>query len=111
MLLPNTDAVKKALKEIEDSVNDWFIDNFDISLYIAGAYTPCSADDLKNMPDGSFAAIYKRLSQQISLRKSSRYTAADLLKLNGKKISSKRECCICRRIPLTSIRSGHLTSI
>ena len=98
MLLPNTDTVKKALKEIEDSVNDWFIDNFDISLFIAGAYTPCSAEDLKNMPDGSFAAIYKRLSQQISLRKSSRYTAADLLKLNGKKISSKRECCICRRI-------------
>ena len=99
ILLPNTEYTKNKLKEIEKSVNDWFLDNFDISLYIAGAYVECSANDFINDSDSdSFSDIYRELSKSISLKKSSRYKASDLLRLNGRKKSDERECSICRRI-------------
>lgn len=99
ILLPNTEYTKNKLKEIEKSVNDWFLDNFDISLYIAGAYVECSANDFINGSDSdSFSNIYRELSKSISLKKSSRYKASDLFRLNGRKKSDERECSICRRI-------------
>ena len=35
------------------------LENFDTALYIAGGFTPCSANDLKNEPQGSYGDIFK----------------------------------------------------
>ncbi|MDO5410703.1 MAG: type III-A CRISPR-associated protein Cas10/Csm1 [Lachnospiraceae bacterium] len=98
LLLPNTEDVRKAVEEQENIVNNWFLDMFGTSLYVAGGYVSCSANDLKNVPEGSYSALYIEISKKISIKKSHRYQAQDIMKLNGEISDGERECKVCRRI-------------
>ena len=97
MLLPNTNQAKEVIEENEKQVNNWLRDVFDISLYVAGGFAECSANDLKNMPSGSYSELYRTVSRKISQKKSHRYEAADILLLNHKRTDGDRECKICKR--------------
>ena len=71
---------------------------FGTALYAAGGYAPCSANDLKNEPDGTYKLIFREVSNQISVRKLKRYTAAQLLRMNHRTLQDDmRECRICHR--------------
>lgn len=101
LLLPNVEECKEIFNTFMDEVNEWFLEKFDVSLYIAGAYTPCSSNALNNEPyeKAPYAAIYKALSEQISSKKSHRYTPAQLLQLNNHKFQDyTRECKVCKSI-------------
>ena len=96
-LLPNTEEVKATLDRMEKKVNGWLLDHFQTSLYAASGYAACSADSLKNMPQGSYKAIYRELGKQISAKKMSRYTAEEIIRLNEAEFDGgARECRICR---------------
>lgn len=98
ILLDNTDRTKKAIIDFEKSMNKFFIDNFSTALYIAGGMAECSANDLKNVPEGSYSNIFKTISNMISKCKSMRYNAEDILKLNNSnEFDSTRECKVCKR--------------
>lgn len=98
-LLPNTPEVKKIYDSYCKEVNDWLLRQFDTDLFVAGAYEPCSALELQNRPDGSYADLYRRLSKKLSSKKINRYQASQILYLNSKKIGDyTRECKICKRI-------------
>ena len=79
LLLANTEQTIKTLTAFENDINGWFLDMFGTALYAAGGYAPCSANDLKNEPDGTYKLIFREVSNQISARKLKRYTAAQLL--------------------------------
>ncbi|WP_176837618.1 type III-A CRISPR-associated protein Cas10/Csm1 [Fusobacterium hominis] len=96
-LLPNTPNTKRILDEIERKNNQWFIHNFDTSLYIAGAYTECSASFLQNIPEGSYSKLYLDISKKISKKKSHRYGVEDIMYLNSKEYLYERECNICKK--------------
>ncbi|MFR5398545.1 MAG: type III-A CRISPR-associated protein Cas10/Csm1 [Lachnospira sp.] len=99
LLLPNTQNVKDKIQQYHTEINTWFLEHFQVSLYIAGGYSVCSSDSLKNVPEGSYAQIFKNISRMISTQKASRYTAGQLIALNRKKESDySRECRVCRRI-------------
>mgnify|MGYP000004429674 FL=1 len=54
---------------------------------------------MKNIPEGSYAEIFKNISKKISEQKASRYTAEQIINLN--KIREKdysRECRICKNV-------------
>lgn len=97
ILLPNTKGVKDRLSEAERAINRWFMEQFDIALYIAGGYAACSCRELQNEPEGSYPALRKQISAEISRKKSHRYTAEDIRNLNRKSHGAKRECKACRR--------------
>ena len=97
MLLPNTDSVKNIVVDQCQLVNDWFMEHFDTALYIADGYAPCSANNLKNEPQGSYSKLFHTVSRNISEKKSHRYTAAQLIALNHHHREGKRECQVCRR--------------
>ncbi len=97
MLLPNTEAVKQRLSEHRKMVNDWFMEHFDIALYIADGYALCSAGNLKNDPKGSYRELFHHMSRAISAEKTHRYGAQELMFLNHRHPEGKEECCICRR--------------
>lgn len=97
LLLPNTAETTAILDEHEKKTNRWFLDTFGIALYVGGGYAPCSADDLKNEPEGSYASLYQEISKMISGKKSHRYTADEIRWLNRRNISGERECVVCRR--------------
>ena len=51
---------------------------------------------IENVPEGSYAQIFKNISRMISTQKASRYTAGQLIALNRKKESDySREMTGC----------------
>ncbi len=97
LLLPNTESAAKAAEEMERNTNQWLLDTFGDRLYVAGGYAPCSANDLKNEPEGSYAELYRIISRKISDKKMHRYTAAQILALNRRSREGERECSVCRQ--------------
>lgn len=101
MILPNTKLVKDKIKSLEKEVNRWFMEEFAITLYIAGGYRACSANNLQDIPEGSYSQLFKDVSSEISLKKAHRYSADDIRRLNShnvKEEDGKRECSMCRKI-------------
>lgn len=98
MLLPNTKAAKDIIKKFEAELNQWFLDNFDISLYIAAGYAECSAKSLKNEPEGSYEEIFRNAGNMISAKKSARYSCEQIIKLNRTiPQDNTRECRVCKK--------------
>lgn len=99
ILIPNTNKVKNCIEEYEKRINQWLMDKFDTALYIAGAYCECSANQLRNVPEGSYAELYRTISNKISEKKICRYDAEDIIAFNSKRLDNyERECCVCKRI-------------
>ena len=99
ILIPNTEEVRTIVEKYNFEINQWFLDNYKVSLYISSGYSECSSNSLKNTPEGSYAEIFKSISKKISEQKASRYTAEQIINLN--KIREKdysRECRICKNV-------------
>ena len=97
ILLPNTGDSKLVFDQSVKEVNEWFLKQYGSSLYIAGSYVECSADDLKNNPKGSYSCIYKELSADLATKKLRRYDADQIRYLNNqKRVDYSRECSVCR---------------
>lgn len=108
LLLPNTDIAKSTIDEFDSEAREWFIDNFGIDLYVAMGYRTCSANELMNKGDTDggvtenktpYASIFKDLSTVISKKKTQRYSAENIIKLNtASKEAHSRECRVCGRV-------------
>ena len=101
MLLPDTDDVKRKIEDFNSRVNEWFLNNYKVVLYISSGYSECSSNSLKNYPEGSYSDIFKNISRMISHKKASRYTAGQLIKLNrAEEKDYSRECRICKNVSI-----------
>ena len=105
LLLPNTCTVKRIAEETSAELRSWFLEHYHTDLYIADAFVECSANDLSNSDsDGErYRNLYRDLSAKLSEAKASRYTAAEIRKLNFKhdeSIDHSRECTECHRSDL-----------
>lgn len=99
LLLPNTKDVEDKFRRFLEETNNWFLDKFGTQLYIAGASVPCSADSLKNVPEGSYKELFHNLSKAISGMKNHRYTPEQIISLNNKSEGDHtRECKVCHTI-------------
>ncbi len=99
ILFPNTENVRKLIETYQKELNKWLMDTFGIALYVAGGYAPASANALRNVPEGSYEELYLTISRMISSKKSNRYTAEDIYRLNHrKKRDGERECKVCRHL-------------
>lgn len=110
LLLPNTKKTKDRLQSFKTELNQWFLNKFDISLFMADAYQECSANALCNRATNgteAYAALYRSISEGIGKQKRARYTAKDIFFLNQGKTSGGRECSICHRMEdLESLPGG-----
>lgn len=100
ILLPNTHAVEEALRAWNLRFNDWLIGQFGASLYLADGWTPCSGNDLVNVPaeEAPYKAMFRRVSAAIARRKLSRYSSEQVLCLNRPQSQNgARECRVCGR--------------
>ncbi len=114
MILPNTDKTKEILAQNEKDINLWLKGKFDTTLYIAGGECECSANELKNNPEGSYSELYRVVSNQISDKKLKRYNADDIIRFNSKTADNyERECIVCKRIGKVSDKGecGYCRSI
>lgn len=99
LLLPNTINTLKTVEEYIYSLNHWLMKHFQIALFVAGGYAACSANSLKNMPEGSYAALFHQISRRMSAQKGHRYSSNDILELNSVESDDyERECRICKNV-------------
>lgn len=106
MLLPNTKEVVQILESYEKQINQWLLETFDISLYIACGYAVASANNLRNVPEESYSELYQDISKMLSEKKAHRYSADVIQYLNKKKSDGERECSVCRRVAKVSEKEG-----
>lgn len=98
LLLANTDAARDCVARFEADTNQWLLETFGTGLYLAGGSAPCSANDLKNEPDGSYREVFRKVSTDISSRKMHRYSAPQILALSAAaRRDGLRECAVCHR--------------
>lgn len=100
LLLPNTEQVRSAIKELNKKVNDWLIDQFGIQLFLANGWAKCSANALRNYPpaEAPYKQIFAEASATISRHKLQRYKVDQVRRLNQpSKQKAERECVICGR--------------
>ena len=99
MLLPNTISVKKKLREYISEINAWLRETYDVALYVAAGYAEASAYNLCNIPEKSYADLFRQISNQISNQKASRYSAAEIITLNRRRQRDyTRECRVCKSL-------------
>ena len=63
LLLPNTATVQQTLADWNRAFNGWLNEQFGVQLFLANGWTPCSANDLCNVP--AEASPYKATPRQI----------------------------------------------
>ena len=63
LLLPSTAAVQQTLADWNRAFNGWLNEQFGVQLFLANGWTPCSANDLCNVP--AEASPYKATPRQI----------------------------------------------
>lgn len=98
ILLPNTDHVRDEVREFEADWNRWLLDYVKTDLYVAFGMAPCTANEMRNQPEGAYGAIFHRVSDEISKQKVHRYSAEEILRLNHPDApDGERECRICHR--------------
>lgn len=98
LLIPASDSVVNTVEKFDKELNDWLMRTYGNALYAAGGYAFCSANDLKNVPEGSYKKIFRTVSESISSKKLRRYGAADIIALNAAKaMDNTRECSVCHR--------------
>ena len=101
LLFDNTSGTADKIRCFERDMNQFFKDNFTTALYLAGGMSPCSSMDLQNNPDGSYREIFQNVSNEISKKKTHRYSKEEILSLNsGIQADCERECKICKRVDL-----------
>lgn len=99
MLLPATDKIKGLFNDFIDEINEWYLEHFQTSLYIAGGYVECSSNELHNEPSGSYKELYRKLGNAISLKKTKRYNAGQIIRLNSQCVNNyERECSVCKNV-------------
>ena len=99
LLVANTCYTKEVVAAFEQELNQWMQETFDISLYVGVGMALCSASNLQNIPIGSYREIFQEASEQISAKKASRYTAAQIRALNHRKVKDfTRECKVCKKL-------------
>lgn len=99
LLLPNTEETKDCLEAFQQELKRWYMEHFQIDLYMAYGYVPCSGNALRDVPKGSYSNLFHSLSKMVSKRKQQRYTGEDILWLNHQQAEDyTRECKICKRI-------------
>ena len=99
ILLPNTLFVKEQLEEYIREINVWLRETYDVALYAAAGYAEASANNLCNIPEKSYADLFRQVSNQISKQKASRYSATEIVALNyQRKQDYTKECRVCKSL-------------
>ena len=97
ILAPNTEAARNMIVGKNKEFNDFFLKQFDVALYVASAYVPCSAHELENTPEGTYAPLFRTLSEQLSEQKMKRYSSSQIMELNRRSYGEgRRECRVCK---------------
>ena len=96
VILPNIPECTENLRKLHKQVSLWAAKAFGNSMCVVWDTQECSANDFLNKPEGSYSAVFTKLSSKLANRKLQKYPPDVLLTLNSEIADEKnRECRIC----------------
>lgn len=99
LLLPATNDAEEKIALFQQKMKEWFLKYFQSELFVACGYVECTANALRNIPDGSYGEMFHKASEMLSREKQHRYSAGEILWLNHREADDyTRECKVCKRI-------------
>lgn len=99
LLLPNTEGTIKKIEKYERKIKSWFLEQFQTELFVAFGWAECSADNLRNKPEGSYGELFREIGKMLSWKKQHRYSAEEIIRLNSRVADDyTRECKVCKKI-------------
>lgn len=99
LLLANTQETLRQFQKFQEELREWLLKYFQIDLFVAFGYVKCTGNSFRNVPEGSYANLFRTMSKMLSEQKQHRYTAAEIIRLNHRKAADySRECKVCKRI-------------
>ncbi len=110
IILPNFEDINEKISNIMQKLNDWFIYNFSIDLYIAMGIEEFNFKDLED-----FASVFKKLSKKLTQIKQRRYfyddnnTQLENL-LMPKDNQAEYECSICHTSSKTTKKTDFFSA-
>ena len=98
LLLPNTRESAEKIGKWENKIKKWLLEKFQTDLFVACGYVACSANALRNVPEGSYSELFRGMSEMLSKAKLHRYSAEEILWLNHRAAEDNtRECKVCKK--------------
>lgn len=98
LLLANTKNTLEKLNRWEKQMKEWLLENFQTDLFFSCGQVECCANTFRNVPEGSYSELFRKMSEKISEKKLHRYDAKEILWLNHRKADDyTRECKVCKR--------------
>lgn len=99
LLLANTERTICEIQTFQNELKVWLLEHFQTELYVAFGYVKCTGNMFRNVPEGSYADLFKEMSRMLSSQKQHRYSAKDIIWLNHRKEKDySRECKVCKKI-------------
>lgn len=99
LLLPGTEKASMLLRQFCEEMAEWFLEHYRTELYMSCGYVKCSANTLRNIPEGSYSELFQKTGAIVSKNKQSRYTAEQIVALNRREEEDySRECKVCKAI-------------
>lgn len=99
LLLPNTPETVRVLRDFNLKINNFLLEEFGTSLFLAHGWTVCCGNDLINHPSekAPYKEMFRRVLSAVSAHKLHRYSAQQMVRLNSRDSGGERECRICGR--------------
>lgn len=99
LLLANTEDTLHKLEDWKKELKLWFLKHFQNELFVACGYVKCSANSLRNIPEGSYSEMFRGVGEKLSAEKMHRYEADEIIWLNSQKADDyTKECKVCKHV-------------
>ena len=99
LILANTEKTIHQIEAFQQEMKEWLLKYFQTDLFVAIGYAPCTGNTFRNVPEGSYAELFREMSKMHSEQKQHRYSAKEIISLNHHKEQDySRECKVCKRI-------------
>ena len=99
LLLANTTETVIQIQKFQEELKEWLLKQFQTDLFVAFGYVQCTGNAFRNVPEGSYTELFRKMSKMLSLQKQHRYTAREIIRLNNRKEQDySRECKVCKKI-------------
>ena len=69
------------IQKFQEELKEWLLKQFQTDLFVAFGYVQCTGNAFRNVPEGSYTELFRKMSKMLSLQKQHRYTAIEIIRL------------------------------
>lgn len=70
LLLANTTETVIQIQKFQEELKEWLLRQFQTDLFVAFGYVQCAGNAFRNVPEGSYAELFREMSKMLSSQNS-----------------------------------------